>query len=360
MNIPTDTVGSSSVYSFEFPPPAANDRFIFMNMDISECFHNFQLAAKAKINQDPMSLTLEEHVQHILALSGILLLKPARTHADLHQHTDLDICHRLLDHILTSHLITRRHVFPSDIKDSVGEIVKRIVDLGPLDLPTYTEPYTRMYASREIMTLMEGVTLNQTNRILLVIRNMVECLPRHIIGDGPQEIETSISDDEKGITTRPDASINIVRGASLGQRLGYGEVKPQYQASNHKAIAKDLIRVGHLAKDASDKYQTRMIFGLVIVGNHGTFYVLRRAQEYLYLMCEIEHVQLPVVLGGIPLFLAQLGKVMNIVAGFAQTAHREHHTYDHHPFTLADHKLLAIIDSKTSRKRKSITSHYTH
>lgn len=131
-NISTDTVRSSSVYSFEFPPPAANDRFIFMNMDISECFHNFQLAVKAKINQDPMSLTLEEHVQHILALSGILLLKPARTHADLHQHIDLDICDRLLDHILTNHLITRRHVFPSDIKDSVGEIVKRIIDLEPL------------------------------------------------------------------------------------------------------------------------------------------------------------------------------------------------------------------------------------
>lgn len=96
------------------------------------------------------------------------------------------------------------------------------------------------------------------------------------------------------------------------------------------------------------------------IGNHGTFYVLHRAQEHLYLMCEIEHVQLPVVLGEIPLFLAQLDKVMNIVAGFAQAARREHHTYDHHPFTLTDHKLLAIIDPKTSRKRKSITSHYTH
>ncbi|CEJ02987.1 hypothetical protein RMCBS344292_16979 [Rhizopus microsporus] len=179
-NISTDTVGFSSVYSFEFPPPAANYRFIFMNMDISECFHNFQLAIKAKIGQDPLSLTLEEHVQHILSLSGIPLLKPARTHADLHQHIDLDICDRLLDHILTSHLLTRCHVFPSDIKNLVGEIVKRIVDSEPLDLPTYTGPYTYMYASREIMILVEGVTFSQTNRVLLIIRNLMECLPRHI------------------------------------------------------------------------------------------------------------------------------------------------------------------------------------
>lgn len=91
---------------------------------------------------------------------------------------------------------------------------------------------------------------------------------------------TSVSDDEKGITTRPDASINIVRGASLGQRLGCGEVKPQYQALNHKAIAKDLIRVGHLAKDASDKYQTRMIFGFVVVGK--VVYALNGQWEWQY------------------------------------------------------------------------------
>ncbi|GAN08404.1 hypothetical protein MAM1_0203d07915 [Mucor ambiguus] len=252
-NTPTNTVRSSSVYSFEFPSPAANDRFKFMDTDISECFHKFQLAVKATIDQEPTTLLmLEAHVQHILALSGILLLKPGRTHADLHRHIDLDTCDRLLNHILTSILITRHHIFPSDIKDSVENIVKRIVNPEPLVLSKYTGPYTRMYASREIMALVEGATLSPTNRILFVIRNMVECLPRNIIGDGPQEIElttrclqsalvplfedidasivfrwTSVSDDEKIITTRPDASMNIACGASLGQRIGCGEVKPQ-------------------------------------------------------------------------------------------------------------------------------------
>lgn len=131
-NILTNTVRSSSVYSFEFPSPAANDRFKFMDTDISERFHKFQLAVKAMIDQEPMTLTLEEHVQHILALSGILLLKPGRTHADLHRHIDLDTCDRLLNHILTSILIIRHHIFPSDIKDLVEKIVKRLVNSEPL------------------------------------------------------------------------------------------------------------------------------------------------------------------------------------------------------------------------------------
>lgn len=123
---------SSSVYSFEFPLPAANDRFKFMDTDISERFHKFQLTVKATIDQESMTLTFEEHVQHILALSGILLLKPGRPHADLHEHIDLDTCDRLQNHILTSILITRHHIFPSDIKDLVEKIVKRLVNSEPL------------------------------------------------------------------------------------------------------------------------------------------------------------------------------------------------------------------------------------
>ncbi|CEP14651.1 hypothetical protein [Parasitella parasitica] len=120
----------------------------------------------------------------------------------------------------------RRHIFPSDIKNLVEKIV----------LSTYTGPYTHMYASREIMTLMEGATLSLTNRNLFVIRNMVKCLPRgwtsrdrvarHLqsalvplfeeINAGIVFRWTSVSDDEKIITTRPDASMNIARSASFG------------------------------------------------------------------------------------------------------------------------------------------------
>ncbi|CAO3643655.1 unnamed protein product [Mucor fragilis] len=85
----------------------------------------------------------------------------------------------------------------------------------------------------------------------------VEALPRFVVEDGPQETElitryphaalvpsfenidehvlvrwASISDNDKVVMLRPDASINVVYGAALDQRLGCGEVRSQYQASN--------------------------------------------------------------------------------------------------------------------------------
>lgn len=69
---------------------------------------------------------------------------------------------------------------------------------------------------------------------------------------------------------RPDASINIVRGASLGRRLGCGEVKPQTQALNHRLVGLDLVRVAHLAKIASDKHKARATFAFIVVGTVAT------------------------------------------------------------------------------------------
>ncbi|KAL7315620.1 hypothetical protein PS15m_004817 [Mucor circinelloides] len=97
---------------------------------------------------------------------------------------------------------------------------------------------------------------------------MVETLPRRVFGEGPQETElmtrhphsslaplfedidkhvisrwTSVSDDDKPAMIRPDASINIACGASLGRRLGCGEVKPQTQALNRCLVGLDLLLI---------------------------------------------------------------------------------------------------------------------
>ncbi|CAO3643651.1 unnamed protein product [Mucor fragilis] len=82
---------------------------------------------------------------------------------------------------------------------------------------------------------------------------MVEALPRFVVEDGPQETELITRyphaalvpsfenidehvlvrcDNDKVVMLRPDASINVVYGAALDQRLGCGEVRSQYQASN--------------------------------------------------------------------------------------------------------------------------------
>ncbi|KAG2201425.1 hypothetical protein INT47_001474 [Mucor saturninus] len=160
--------------------------------------------------------------------------------------------------------------------------------------------------------------LNPVNRILLSVRNMVERLPRRITEDGPKKTElitrhleailsplfedldkniafrwTSVSDDEKQANVQPDASISIIYGATLGDRIGCGEVKAQYLALNHLLVGIDLVRVATLAKDASDKHKLKSTLAFLVVGKNATFYIIDRAKTDLYTMCEIAHIQLP-------------------------------------------------------------------
>ncbi|KAI9033647.1 hypothetical protein CLU79DRAFT_692054 [Phycomyces nitens] len=216
-----------------------------MDIDISARFHEFQLSVKKSIDSKE-HLTLEENVQHILAFSSILLLKTGRTHADLHEYISLNTCDALGAHILTSNNIAP-HKFPAVTKSKLEQIVEKVTTVVSMNDSSGTRSCSRLNASRQITELLEGDTMNSTNKILLAVRNMVETLPRYAFGEGLQETElitrhlqssltpfninkTSVSDDEKPAITRPDASINIVRDGSLGRRLGCGEVKPQTHA----------------------------------------------------------------------------------------------------------------------------------
>ncbi|KAI8391160.1 uncharacterized protein BYT42DRAFT_555837 [Radiomyces spectabilis] len=107
--------------------------------------HNFQLAVKANIDQGPMNLTLKENVQHILALSSILLLKPCRTHED-HEFIDLHTCERLQAHIVTTDFNTRHLNFPQRDQIFGGEYCKTnscLGVLGKMHAPKMTGQRTR-------------------------------------------------------------------------------------------------------------------------------------------------------------------------------------------------------------------------
>ncbi|PHZ14348.1 uncharacterized protein RHIMIDRAFT_117296 [Rhizopus microsporus ATCC 52813] len=318
-------------------------------------------------------------MQHILALSSVLLLKPARTHEDLHRYIDLNTCEGLRRHILSKQQ-TAYQPFPASTRNRLEEI------MGQMDLDgDQNNICTRLVASCRISAMIQDDGLNSTNRILLIVRNMVEKLPRHTVEDGPKETElitryleailaplfedldnniifrwTSVSDEEKQATTRPDASINIINGAVLSKRIGCGEVKAQYQALNHRLVGIDLMRITVLAKAASDKHKLKEIFAFTVVGKYATFYMFTRAQAYLYTMCEIAHIQLPLTLDHVPLFLSQLDKVVKIISCFQYTLNSGNHNYANDPSTLTDNMLHNVTDPKSSRKRKSITSHYNH
>ncbi|KAI7877302.1 uncharacterized protein EV154DRAFT_429430, partial [Mucor mucedo] len=265
---------------------------------ISARFHSFRQDVNSRIQQD-IAFTVEEHVQHLLALSSILLLKPARTHKDLHKHIDLSTCDALCQHIIQSHKMTNQS-FPSEIKLQLEKIMIQ------LDDGDRGEACTRLAASRQISALLQDDdVLNPVNRILLSVQNMVERLPRRITEDGPKETElitqyleailsslfedldnniefrwTSVSDDEKQANVRPDASINRIYGATLGDRLGCGEVKAQYLALNHRLVGIDLMRVATLAKDTSDKHKLKSTLAFLVVGK--TIVAFYRSITFLF------------------------------------------------------------------------------
>ncbi|KAG0162296.1 hypothetical protein DFQ30_002389, partial [Apophysomyces sp. BC1015] len=260
-----------------------DDRLLFNGIDISARFYDFQLDVNNLLQQDTAT-TIEEHVQHLLALSSVLLLKPGHTHEDLHKHIDLNTCEALRWHILSEQQGAYLP-FPAATKVWLEEIMEQMDMDGDRN-----DTCTRLAASRQISALIQNDVLNPTNRILLTIRNMVEKLPRHAIEDGPKETEfitrhleailaplfedldnnivfrwTSVSDEEKQATTRPDALINIIHGASLSKRIGCGEVKAQYQALNHRLVGIDLMRITVLAKAASDKHKLKATFAFIVV-----------------------------------------------------------------------------------------------
>ncbi|KAI9318397.1 hypothetical protein BX666DRAFT_2018519 [Dichotomocladium elegans] len=230
---------------------------------------NSQLEIKRRLNEN-MRLTIEENVQHVLALSSILLLKPGRTHEDLNEHITSIQCETLLMHILESNKI-HGQMFPNETKAKLLEIVHHVIDNASMNINNDSEQCLRLAASCKVVGLMGAGSS--------AVRNMVETLPQYVIEDGPQETElitrylqaalvplTSVSDDEKTIMLRPDASINFVRGAALDRRLGCGEVKSQYQALNHRLVGLGLVRVAHFAKIASDKHKAKATFAFTVVG----------------------------------------------------------------------------------------------
>ncbi|KAI8359093.1 hypothetical protein EDC96DRAFT_238540 [Choanephora cucurbitarum] len=63
------------ICELDFAVPTEHERLIFKNIDVPCRFHDFQFQIKRILNEDKQ-LTLNENVQHLLALSSILLLKP--------------------------------------------------------------------------------------------------------------------------------------------------------------------------------------------------------------------------------------------------------------------------------------------
>ena len=102
--------------------PLEDDRVIFDNIAISNNYYTFQREVKAKLLQN-QHFTLEENVQHLLSLSFILLLKPGRTHTDLHQYISSKLCDRMLEYTQINN-----NIIGQSLSIETRDILKKIID----------------------------------------------------------------------------------------------------------------------------------------------------------------------------------------------------------------------------------------
>lgn len=77
-----------------------DDRLFFDRSDMSARFYDFQVDMVNGLEEGAVT-TIEEHVQHILALSSVMLLKLECTHEDFHKRIDINTCEALRRHILS-------------------------------------------------------------------------------------------------------------------------------------------------------------------------------------------------------------------------------------------------------------------
>ncbi|RCH83557.1 hypothetical protein CU097_002167, partial [Rhizopus azygosporus] len=108
--------------SYLLSPPPIKDRLLFNSIEVSARFYGFQLDVPNRL-QEGIAITVEEHMQHILALSSVPLLKPARTHEDLNNRIDTNTCEALRRHILSEQQAVHLP-FPASTRTQLEEIME--------------------------------------------------------------------------------------------------------------------------------------------------------------------------------------------------------------------------------------------
>ncbi|KAI9309596.1 hypothetical protein BJ944DRAFT_226692 [Cunninghamella echinulata] len=369
---------------FDISPPSADDRYKFNNIDISELFYQFQLSVKNYLtsSQTP-SLQLESHLQHILSLSSILLLKPNRFHDDLKKIIDQGILENIVTDI-NKQLNLNMNEFDNSIIIKLFSIFKNIRK-NELD---------RMVAAMEVMKLMEQTKDHMSKKILISVRNLIENLPMKNLDEDIKEIElitryvhpllsplldditnnimfrwTSTTNQEWKTSfsiskRRPDSNITETNGTFYDKSFGFGEVKCKSMALNHYATNKDLLRIAHFSKNSIDTHSINSVLSFTVVGDYITFYIMMLKSDGLYVMLEIGHIKIPMSVYEIPTYIAHLDELLDVLHVYYNTILNQPiqptSTNNRKRKTITTPQFDKIVDKTKDKKRKSISSHYNH
>ncbi|KAG9298147.1 hypothetical protein G9A89_002584 [Geosiphon pyriformis] len=318
--------------------PCEKSRWIINNLDISKKWHIFK-GESLKLAKDN-GLFFESHVQQILSLSHILLLKPK-------QHCPLMV------KIFSAELLDTMH------KDVMQRLTKCKTEFNaevflkiiPIVKCLQREEITRKNAVLKLQMLATDCAYGEC-AILQAIENIIQRVPTITLKSPIGEVELCTAyidpvlspifgDPDRGVFLRwsnkeapesknrkstgrakqPDAIISDINQLSWGSSRGHGEVKAQEEINNLYSLCTDLVRVAVLNKDAIDFFNMNCILGFQVVGKsligqHITFYLTTLLYDGMYVMVEVGLLNVPMSLEELPAFLTSLDTLLVVSNAF--------------------------------------------
>ncbi|KAG1048492.1 hypothetical protein G6F43_009120 [Rhizopus delemar] len=364
--------------------PSIKDRYHLCGVDVSLSFYAFQMVSFN--NQD--SLNMEEHVQHVLALSSILLVQDNRWHPDVQGifgRENLLNIHKALQEQFTVGIHTP--VFNEKISNTVLNIVKNLK----------RERSSRIDAQIELLLLARNSSTIES-KIIRSVAAMIEKLPKQAIKDEIKETElchryvdaflsplfdspdegvlfrwsvlmTSITNQEaaplnSGSITkrRPDSCISELEGLYFDASLGFVEVKPSSEDDNKHALSKDLVRLGMFSKNAIDRWGMRGCLSIQVVGHKATFFLTTQPSADLYTMMELCIIHIPSCLADMSAYIMQFDEIAAFLQCYSSWCVHLPSDKACQPkgpkrITLSDEMFDSIAAHPKSNKRRCYTMH---
>ncbi|KAI9007859.1 hypothetical protein CLU79DRAFT_800452 [Phycomyces nitens] len=246
---------------------------------VAQKFRQYQEKALEEAKEH--GLYMESHLQKILALSHILLLKPSQNDAEAVDIYGSDNLKEI------QNAFTNQFFKASEIRLS-SEVQSMLLSLT-IDLKDGVK--TRREATQKIHRMQVGAD-NFTYRILSLVANCIAKLRCHPFNEtiGEMELITSILDpvlspmlhdpdndmifkwtNTQVIETevvngsRPDSNFILYKESSGFCSLGFGEVKSEKHATDTALLAIDLTRIAVFSKHAIDKSNVNCVLGFKLL-----------------------------------------------------------------------------------------------
>ncbi|KAG1561764.1 hypothetical protein G6F49_001500 [Rhizopus delemar] len=293
------------------------------SLDITTSLARFQAHVFNSLTPTSL-LTFETHLQHLLAMSNILIVGKNKNHPDLDEFVSSnmkDIRKSLCESV---DFCIMQQKFPYDIMSDIINIVNDI-NCGLL---------SKLNAVGKILAKINDDMDPVVIRLLLCVKSMIEILPSDSQKKAVLEFQVStrylqpllqtlfdeddilfkwtneapFNDADNDLQDRPDGCIE-----NDDFTIGYLEVKPIDKAKDHKKINRDLYRLGVFSKAATTKYKLKHTFQVMAVGTNLQFHISELKSNVLT-MVELDHFRLPLSMDELPQLIPYLHRLYNVVA----------------------------------------------